>query len=93
MANLISTDSGHHYDLDDIQSGLRYIVEQRLGAQPGHVLSLVYNAIEHIERQKLTIDAMRKCIAPNSSISGKPPLPQSDGQPPIDGIGAESDTP
>jgi hypothetical protein len=79
MANLISTDSGHHYDLDDIQSGLRYIVEQRLGAQPGHVLSLVYNAIEHIERQKLTIDAMRKCIAPNSAMDGNPPQQGSGG--------------
>jgi hypothetical protein len=86
MANLISTDSGHHYDLDDIQSGLRYIVEQRLGAQPGHVLSLVYNAIEHIERQKLTIDAMRKCIAPNSGISGKPQSTCEGGQPPITDI-------
>jgi hypothetical protein len=78
MANLISTDSGHHYDLDDIQSGLRYIVEQRLGAQPGHVLSLVYNAIEHIERQKLTIDAMRKCIAPNAQDNrgASPPVNQ-----------------
>ena len=55
MANLISTDSGHCYDLDDVQSGLRYITEQRLGAVPSHVLALMYNAIEHITRQDMRI--------------------------------------
>jgi hypothetical protein len=59
MANLISTDSGHHYDLDDVQSGLRYIAEQRLGAVPSHVLSLVYNAIYHIEKQSAIISELR----------------------------------
>jgi hypothetical protein len=65
MANLISTDSGHHYDLDDVQSGLRYIAEQRLGAVPSHVLSLVYNAIYHIEKQKAIISELREGLKPN----------------------------
>ena len=51
----ISTDSGHCYDLDDVQSGLRYIAEQKLGAVPSHVLALIYNAIEHIERQDMLL--------------------------------------
>jgi hypothetical protein len=67
MANIIITDSGHCYDLDDVQSGLRYITEQILGAVPSHVLSLMYNAIEHIERQKMAIDMLSK-IADAASV-------------------------
>ena len=62
MAQLISTKSGHCYDLDDPQWGLRYIVEQELGPKPSHVIALVYNAIEHIERQNMELERLRAAL-------------------------------
>lgn len=56
---LISTKSGHVYDFHDPQSGLRYIAEQELGPVPSHILALVYNAIYHIERQRLEIERLK----------------------------------